>query len=135
MDPARAAQARQLYEQGRVYYDARRLADAALVWKKALDLDPTHKMARIKLEKLNQELNALAEDAFNRARRNFEYKSLDKAVLHWIYVMYLLPDPNNPLHRQSREGIQKVLQLVPDPNNPLHRQAADALKAGGGGKQ
>lgn len=93
---------------GQTYYEAGRLLDAAQEWRRALELDPGHQAARGKLERVEQEIQQKAEEAYRRGLTSFQYLDYEKAIQNWLVVQSLLPDPQHPLHQKAADYIAQA---------------------------
>lgn len=106
--PADNSQAAALLRAGQTYYEAGRLLDAAQEWRRAVEVDPGHQVARGKLERVEQEIQQKAEEAYRRGLTSFQYLDYEKAIQNWLVVQSLLPDPQHPLHQKAADYIAQA---------------------------
>jgi len=93
-------------ESGQIHFDSGRLNEARIEWENALALDSQNEMVKLKLKKVGEEINERANDAYNRAMRNFNYLNYEAAIQDWMFVMNLIPDPRHQLHRNAARYIE-----------------------------
>ncbi len=97
-----------LMEQAQIYYEAGRWQDALAQWRQVLILDPAHSLARRRLERVQSQINRKAQQALARGLQNYKYLKYQAAIQDWLQVLYLVPDPNNPVHKKAKEYIQQA---------------------------
>ena len=105
---ATQAKVDKLMEQAQIYYEAGRWQEALAQWRQVLILDPAHALARSRLERVQNQINRKAQEALARGLQNYKYLKYQAAIQDWMQVLYLVPDPNNPVHKKAKEYIQQA---------------------------
>lgn len=96
-------------EAAQISFDAGRLPDAIEDWGLALELDPQNEVYRVKLETARQMLTDKAEEAYRNGARHYQFLRYDDAVREWNRVLYLIPDPEHPLHQKTVNNLEQAM--------------------------
>ena len=100
--------AAQYAELAQIYYDSGKYPDAVREWSYSLSLDQSNEAVRIKLESAREELLARADQAFRLGLRNYQFLNYHEAISNWNYVLFMIPDPEHPLHQNALRNIQQA---------------------------
>jgi tetratricopeptide (TPR) repeat protein len=97
----------QLLEQAQVYYSQSQFLQALEFYKRVLERDPGHPVARARLDECQRQLNSQVEKYFERGLRLYAVDDYEGAIREWDKVLNI-----DPTHRQSLEYKQRArLQL------------------------
>ncbi len=105
---ADAAAAERHFNQGQAYQEGGRLQDAAASYRQAAALNPAHPLASTRLQRMEQELGRLAEEAYNRGLKSYQYLNYESAIQDWRQTQLLLGDANHPLYQKAGEYMEQA---------------------------
>ncbi len=108
----REASSQRYLELGQSFYESGKLSEAIAHWQRAVEQNPQNRLAQIRLQNARDELSTKASEAFNRGLRAYKYLDYNLAVENWQYVLNLVPDPDNELHRQALEHLRKAREQM-----------------------
>lgn len=97
--------------------EAGRLVDARAGFERALELDPSCRSCKARLERVSREIDQELQSAMDAGKRYLEFGNYDSAMTMFDRVMVLEPDPNNAYHQNAKrylaEAKKKSKQLSP----------------------
>lgn len=97
----------QLLEQAQVYYSQSQFLQAIEFYKRILERDPVHPVARARLDECQRQLNAQVEKYFERGLRLYAVDDYEGAIREWDKVLSI-----DPTHKQALDYKQRARQQL-----------------------
>jgi len=97
----------QLLEQAQVYYSQNQFLQAIESYRRILERDPAHPVARARLEECQRQLNSQVEKYFERGLRLYAVDDYEGAIREWDKVLNI-----DPTHKQSLDYKQRARQQL-----------------------
>lgn len=82
-----------------------KLRSAILKCREALEYDPDHGLALLKLKQWTERLEEQMEEHYQLGSRHFKYGNYARAIEEWNIVTHLALEKSDPLYRKAEEGI------------------------------
>jgi tetratricopeptide (TPR) repeat protein len=97
----------QLLEQAQVYFSQSQFLQAIEFYRRILERDPTHPVARARLDECQRQLNSQVEKYFERGLRLYAVDDYEGAIREWDKVLSI-----DPTHKQSLDYKQRARQQL-----------------------
>ncbi len=97
----------QLLEQAQVYYSQNQFLQASEFYRRIMERDPAHPVARVRLEECQRQLNSQVEKYFERGLRLYAVDDYEGAIREWDKVLNI-----DPTHKQSLDYKQRARQQL-----------------------
>jgi tetratricopeptide (TPR) repeat protein len=97
----------QLLEQAQVYFSQSQFLQAIEFYRRILERDPVHAVARARLEECQRQLNSQVEKYFERGLRLYAVDDYEGAIREWDKVLNI-----DPTHKQSLDYKQRARQQL-----------------------